>query len=211
MAEEMLLFSVVPLLLETIGIKDMLVVRCTSRELCALASEDNKWRNALGKTLIQAARREQTAEVQQLIDRLIVANANLSATDHRQWSAVHYAAERGQDVLVSRLLEAEAGVNQANVDGRTPLHLAAAHGAPPLYLPFHLALSPSLLTLHPEHQDTSQSPRISWTGMRTSPRRTWTATPLFTGPSSCAITEMQECRSPLTTLAVTRLQESSWH
>jgi len=137
MAEEILFFSVVPILLETIGIRDLLVVRCASRELCALASEDNQWRNALGKTLILAARWEQTAQVQRLIDRLIVANANLSAMDRRQWSALHHAAERGQDVLVSRLLEAEAEVNHANVDERTPLHIAAANG--------HLAVTMHLL------------------------------------------------------------------
>lgn len=64
---------------------------------------------------------------------LLDAGANPDLTDYRwQLSALHYAAEAGHIDGVILLLQSGADPNLSSADGKTPLHVAAAHPYPKL-------------------------------------------------------------------------------
>lgn len=53
---------------------------------------------------------------------------DLSAADHKGWTALHLAADEGHASFVKALLQAGAPPNQQDNDLRTPLHMAAWNG-----------------------------------------------------------------------------------
>ena len=55
--------------------------------------------------------------------------AEIEAGGGNNWTALHFAARFGKEVVAAQLLQAEASVSAVdNVDGSTPLHIAALNG-----------------------------------------------------------------------------------
>ena len=51
----------------------------------------------------------------------------IEAWDNTNWTALHYAAWKGNESVAAQLLQAGASVSAVNDYGRTALHLAARH------------------------------------------------------------------------------------
>ncbi|GMH40553.1 hypothetical protein BSKO_08457 [Bryopsis sp. KO-2023] len=83
---------------------------------------------ALGVALRKAARGGELEKVKELIEE----GADVKSADKRyEWTALHHAANgdtRGHFNIAKELITAGAEVNAQNVDGQTPLHLAARRG-----------------------------------------------------------------------------------
>ena len=63
-------------------------------------------------------------------------NGNLDCTDHRQCSALHYAAAGGSAPSSLFLLQQQAMVDRSDVSGTTPLMLALGAQQVVFYLAF---------------------------------------------------------------------------
>ncbi|XP_049944370.1 TD and POZ domain-containing protein 1-like [Schistocerca serialis cubense] len=78
-----------------------------------------------GRRLIEAAKEEGPVEEVRL---LLAAGADVRAKDGGGFTALHWAALRGDAAVVRLLLSAASDPNARDLWGQTPLHLAAHHG-----------------------------------------------------------------------------------
>lgn len=62
------------------------------------------------------------------MEHLYIAGANVDAKDDDENNAIHLAAAKGWEEVVTKLLESKASVDDQNKFGNTPLHLAAKEG-----------------------------------------------------------------------------------
>ncbi|KAK7063128.1 hypothetical protein SK128_019325 [Halocaridina rubra] len=69
-----------------------------------------------------------TGDMKTLIELLEGGEVDVDATDEKERTALHLAADRGQLEVVSLLLTKECNVNLPDADGRTPLHCAVESG-----------------------------------------------------------------------------------
>ncbi|XP_066507255.1 receptor-interacting serine/threonine-protein kinase 4 [Hoplias malabaricus] len=55
-------------------------------------------------------------------------STNVNAKDEDQYTALHFAAQYGDEALTRLLLDRGATMNEADAQGRTPIHVACHHG-----------------------------------------------------------------------------------
>ena len=90
------------------------------------AGADINARNSEGLTLVQMAIKDRTEDIAEILLSL-GADVNLKAHSNG-YTAMHYAADSGDEDLVALLLKHKANVNIADKRGETPLHIAAHEG-----------------------------------------------------------------------------------
>eukprot|EP00296_Roombia_truncata_P007815 JP446268.1.p1 GENE.JP446268.1~~JP446268.1.p1 ORF type:complete len:426 (+),score=101.51 JP446268.1:74-1279(+) len=87
--------------------------------------------NSLGESLLIAAARGQTADVERLlqsVDKFSNGSAIVHWEDGNQNTPLHHAAYSGHSDIVKQLMQAGADINAKNRDQWTPLHQASHNG-----------------------------------------------------------------------------------
>ncbi|XP_068187337.1 receptor-interacting serine/threonine-protein kinase 4 [Antennarius striatus] len=82
--------------------------------------------NAHGSTPLHLA----TEKHLKLLAELLLGRrgTNVNAKDEDQYTALHWAAQNGDDAITRLLLDRGAGINEIDGQGRTPAHVACQHG-----------------------------------------------------------------------------------
>ncbi|CAF98557.1 unnamed protein product [Tetraodon nigroviridis] len=82
--------------------------------------------NARGSTVLHVAtERHLKPTVELLLGRR---STNVNAKDEDQYTALHWAAQNGDEAIARLLLDRGAAINETDGRGRTPAHIACQHG-----------------------------------------------------------------------------------
>ena len=106
------------------------VGNCAAVRACwDLGADVRRWSDkGTGRTLVHIACFSGRLEAVRLLSYLRAAGVDLAARDASGASALHWAVVGGNPAMVYRLLDAGLSAREADSQGWTPLHLAAARG-----------------------------------------------------------------------------------
>ncbi|XP_067289609.1 receptor-interacting serine/threonine-protein kinase 4 [Pseudorasbora parva] len=82
--------------------------------------------NAHGATPLHLAAEKRLKGVSEIL--LSRKTTNVNAKDEDQYTALHFAAQNGDEALTRFLLDRAAAINETDSQGRTPTHIACHHG-----------------------------------------------------------------------------------
>ncbi|XP_019750837.1 receptor-interacting serine/threonine-protein kinase 4 [Hippocampus comes] len=82
--------------------------------------------NARGSTPLHMATEKHLKPLAELL--LSRRSTNVNAKDEDQYTALHWAAQNGDEPMTRLLLERGAAINETDGQGRTPAHIACQHG-----------------------------------------------------------------------------------
>lgn len=82
--------------------------------------------NARGSTPLHVATERQLKPIVELL--LGRRSASVNAKDEDQYTALHWAAQNGDEAITRLLLDRGAAINESDGRGRTPAHIACQHG-----------------------------------------------------------------------------------
>lgn len=82
--------------------------------------------NARGSTALHVATERHLKPVVELL--LGRRSTNVNAKDEDQYTALHWAAQTGDEAITRLLLDRGAAINETDGRGRTPAHIACQHG-----------------------------------------------------------------------------------
>ncbi|KAG7517041.1 Receptor-interacting serine serine/threonine-protein kinase 4 [Solea senegalensis] len=82
--------------------------------------------NARGSTPLHLATEKHLKPLAELL--LSRRSTNINAKDEDQYTALHWAAQNGDEAITRLLLDRGAAINETDGQGRTPAHVACQHG-----------------------------------------------------------------------------------
>ncbi|XP_077597057.1 receptor-interacting serine/threonine-protein kinase 4 isoform X2 [Stigmatopora nigra] len=91
-----------------------------------LNNADPNLANARGSTPLHLAAEKQLKPLAELL--LARRSANVDAKDEDQYTALHWAAQNGDEAVARLLLDRGAAIDETDGQGRTPAHVACQHG-----------------------------------------------------------------------------------